>query len=118
MSEVKAFVAEAEIVLDEGCDPAAVGAAVTVVLCGHWEHDGACRWPHNSAISADRNPARFRTLFVSEAAEENHVRAQIEGALRGGDGWRVIHSRERSVAASERALAERLIAGPRSPQPR
>ncbi len=50
MSEVKAYVAEAEIVLNEGCDPAAVGAAVTVELCGHWEHEGACRWPHNSAI--------------------------------------------------------------------
>lgn len=113
MSEVKAFVAAAEIVLKEGCDPAAVGAAVTVELCGHWEHEGACRWPHNSAISADRDPARFRTLFVAEAAEENSVRARIERALHGGDGWRVIHSRGRPVAASERALADRLIAGPR-----
>jgi hypothetical protein len=115
MGEVEAFVTEAEIVLNEGCDPAAVGAAVTVELCGHWEHEGACRWPHNSAISADSDPARFRTLFVAEAADENHVRARIEGALRGGDGWRVIHSRGRPVAAPERALAERLITGPRSP---
>lgn len=112
MSGVQAFVAEAEISLNEGCDPAAVGAVVTVELCGHWEHEGACRWPHNSAIWADRDPARFRTLFVADPAEENHVRARIEGALHGGDGWRVIHSRGRPVAASERALAERLIAGP------
>lgn len=117
MSEVEAFVAEAEIVLNEGCDPAGVGAAVTVELCGHWEHEGACRWPHNSAISADRNRAWFRTLFVAEAAEEDHVRARIEGALQGGDAWRVIQSRARPVAASERALAASLIAGPRSPHP-
>jgi hypothetical protein len=21
---------------------------VTVALCGHWEHDGECRWPHHT----------------------------------------------------------------------
>ena len=36
---------QAEIELDEGRDPAAVGAAATVELCGSWDHEGACRWP-------------------------------------------------------------------------
>jgi len=47
-----AYVLEARLELDDGLDPAAVGAAVTVELCGHWEHAGPCRWPHNSEIAA------------------------------------------------------------------
>ena len=39
MQQPRAFVVEAEIALSEGLDPAAVGAAVTVELCGHREHD-------------------------------------------------------------------------------
>jgi len=45
MSESVARAIEAEVRLDSGTDPAAVGAAVTVELCGHWEHEGPCRWP-------------------------------------------------------------------------
>jgi hypothetical protein len=41
-----AYALEAEIELPEGCDPRAVGAAVTVELCGHWEHEG----PRVSAV--------------------------------------------------------------------
>jgi hypothetical protein len=115
MAELRAFVVEAEIVLADGLDPAAVGAAVTVELCGHWEHEGACRWPHNSAIEATRDPARFRTLFVAAASEEPHVRERIEKSLRGAAAWRVVSIRARAVAEAERALAGRLAAGPRRP---
>ena len=80
----RAFVVAAQLELRAGCDAAAVGAAVTVELCGHWEHDGPCRWPHNSAIDAERRPAPFRTVFVAGASEEPHVRARIEAALRPG----------------------------------
>lgn len=113
MEEARAFVVEADIVLAEGLDPAAVGAVVTVELCGHWEHEGACRWPHNSAIDATRDPARFRTLFVADASEETRVRERIEASLRGAAAWRVVSIRARAVAEAERALAERLAAGPR-----
>jgi hypothetical protein len=70
-------------VLDEGWDPAAVGAAVTVDLCGHWEHDGPCRWPHNSMIDAQRDPALFRTLFVADEMDAEAVRDRVEAALKG-----------------------------------
>jgi hypothetical protein len=112
-SDIRAFVVEAEIALREEADPAAVGAAVTVELCGHWEHEGPCRWPHNSAIEADREPARFRTLFVADAEDEAAVRARIERALRDGAGWSVVSVRARPVAESERELAAGLLAGPR-----
>ena len=32
---------EAELLLADDTDPAAPGAAVTVALCGHWEHEGS-----------------------------------------------------------------------------
>jgi hypothetical protein len=112
-TETRAFVVEAQLALREEADPAAVGAAVTVELCGHWEHEGPCRWPHNSAIDADRDPARFRTLFVADERDEAVVRGRIRNALRDGAGWSVVSVRARPVAESERELAQRLLAGPR-----
>ena len=109
-----AFVVEAELALGEGFDPAAVGAAVTTDLCGHWEHDGPCRWPHNSAIEADRDPATFRTLFVADEAEAQRVRQRVEAVLGSGSGWRLVSRRERAVADAERPLADRLLSGPRA----
>ena len=114
-TEACAHVVEAELTLDEALDPGAVGAAVTVELCGHWEHEGACRWPHNSAIDADRAPALFRTLFIASTREADEVRGRIERALLGATAWRVVALRERPVADGERALAERLRTGPRAP---
>jgi hypothetical protein len=111
MGRARAFVLEAEIALDD-CDPAAVGAAVTVELCGHWEHEGACRWPHNSAIETRGAPALFRTLFVADEREEPGVRERIVDSLRRADAWRVVSVRSRPVAEHERALAERLLSGP------
>jgi hypothetical protein len=113
MTDAGAFVVEAELVLHDGVDPAAVGAAVTVGLCGHWEHEGPCRWPHNSAIEIEREPARFRTLFVADEPEAALVRDRIAKALRGDPGWHLVHLRARPVAGAEGALAERLLAGPR-----
>ena len=114
MDQAQAFVLEAELELQEGCDPAAVGAAVTVELCGHWEHDGACRWPHNNVMDEDETRARFRTLFVADAPERAGVEQRIEASLRAGTGWRVLAIRPRPVADREQALAGRLLTGPRS----
>ena len=115
VTNVGAYVIEAELVLAEDLDPAAVGAAVTAELCGHWEHEGACRWPHHSAIDSERAPALFRTLYVADEDEREVVRACILRALRGAEAWNVVALRERPVAASERAHAERLRTGPRAP---
>lgn len=111
-TDIQAFVVEAELALSDETDPAAVGAAVTVELCGHWEHEGPCRWPHNSAIDSSREPARFRTLFVANGEDEAAVRARIERALRSRAGWSVVSVRARPVAESERELAAGLLAGP------
>jgi hypothetical protein len=112
----EAFVHQAELLLREGTDPAAPGAAVTVALCGHWEHEGPCRWPHHNAIDSDRVPARFRTLFVADAVEEQAIRELIVHALTGAAGWSLATTGARAVEASERDLARRLVRGP-SAQP-
>jgi len=106
---VQAYVHEATIILGEGTDPAAVGAAVTVALCGHWEHEGPCRWPHNNHIHG----TLFRTLFIATADEEPEVRDRIRAALNGEPGWRLESDRARGVAQDEMELALRLLTAPR-----
>jgi hypothetical protein len=115
VSRLRAYAIEAELMLSAGLDPAAVGAAVTVELCGHWEHDGPCRWPHNSAIDARLDkPARFRTLFVAAESDSALIRERIETTLRGATAWHVVSLGSRPVAEAERALAQHLLAGPRA----
>jgi hypothetical protein len=112
MAEARlAFVHEAELQLEPGTDPAAVGAAVTTALCGHWEHQGPCRWPHNNAADASGAGTSFRTLFVASAAEEDEVRERIEHVLRETAGWIVLDTRMRSIGLRERPLARRLSGG-------
>jgi hypothetical protein len=104
------YVLEAELQLGTDCDPRAPGGAVTVELCGSWEHEGACRWPHNSDIDSSRSPALFRTLFVANEDDAHEVRRRIEQALRSASEWEVLSVRERAVAPDEQALAARLAA--------
>jgi hypothetical protein len=113
MSQVRAHVVRAEITLSEGCDPASIGAAVTTELCGHWEHEGACRWPHNNAIDASRTPARFRTIFVATDADTSLVLARIEAALRGPASWTASNVRPGGIEPHDRYVAQRLTTGPR-----
>jgi hypothetical protein len=50
---VTEFVHEAAIDVADGADPRAPGGAITVALCGHWEHEPPCRWPHHTDITPD-----------------------------------------------------------------
>ena len=107
--DVRAYVHEAEFTLGATTNPAAVGAAVTVALCGHWEHEGPCRWPHHNHIEGPL----FRTIFVAAPDEEHEVRVRIRGALNRRAEWRVQSDRARPVAPEEAGLAARLANGPR-----
>ena len=78
--------------LDSGSDERAPGGAVTVALCGHWDHDGPCRWPHLSSITS--NVDGYHRLVVEFDAEEDEIEmvktkieaAVIHGELTGPDG--------------------------------
>jgi hypothetical protein len=111
------FVHEATLLLATAVDPAAVGAAVTVELCGHWEHDGGCRWPHNSEIEVapDGRAATFRTLFVAPPSEAAAVHERIADALRASPEWAVTQSGSRTLQPGELDLAERLAMTPPPP---
>ncbi len=108
------FVIEAVLRLNDGTDPGAPGAAVTTELCGHWEHEGDCRWPHNSELVPEDEAPNFRTLFIATPDEERDVRARIERALRTGQGWSVGDCGSRELHPEEQSLAARLSSTSRS----
>lgn len=102
------FVHEATLELRSDADPRAVGAEVTRALCGHWEHEGPCRWPHNNDIDLQQHDAVFRTIFVCTAKDESDIRARIQSTIGGDARWRLVSARSRSLQTDERELAERL----------
>jgi hypothetical protein len=78
------FVHRAEIILDVDADSAAPGGAVTIALCGSWDHAGACRWPHYSQATWGEGRGELRVVFVADAGEEAAVRNLIDKALTDG----------------------------------
>lgn len=115
MDESAVLVVAARLALEPGFDPAAVGAEVTTALCGHWEHDGPCRWPHQNAIDGEApGPATFRTIVIVEPAEREQVRARIEASLAAVGAALLVSVEERALGGDdERAIAEQLASGPR-----
>ena len=111
---VAAFVVAASVRLKNDGNPDALGAAVTTELCGHWKHDGPCRWPHNNAIDTDRTPARFRTLFVAADDEASLVEQRVRDALTSSNDWEVLSIERHPIANRDRGLAQRLLAAPRA----
>jgi hypothetical protein len=66
-------------------DPAALGAAVTVELCGHWEHDDPCRWPHHTSADVDADGTASVTVrFDADPSDVPAVRERIARGLAGG----------------------------------
>jgi hypothetical protein len=79
---------KAVLVIPEGDEPVAPGGAITVELCGHWEHEPPCRYPHvTEVVDSSGDRVTIRTLFACEPAEVASVRARISDAL---DGWTVL----------------------------
>ena len=81
----RCFVQCAQVVLEPGADEAAPGGAVTVALCGSWDHEGACRWPHQTSTAWCDLRGQVRVVFVADEEDEEKVRALIERALAGGE---------------------------------
>ena len=99
---------DVELTLRDDTDPRAPGGEVTVALCGHWEHEGPCRWPHNSRINADVSPAQLRTVIVIPAPERDEVVSSIEARLRDDTRWSVVKFETTDIHDDEQDLAERL----------
>jgi hypothetical protein len=111
------FAHEALIELAPDSDERAPGAAVTVALCGHWEHEGSCRWPHHTSVDVrSGQSARLRIVFASAAGDEPDVRQMIRGALDdgqlgsepGASRWTVVAQGQAELRPAEAGLAQRL----------
>jgi hypothetical protein len=115
----QAFAHEAVVVMEADGDVRALGAAITVALCGHWEHEPPCPLaPHHTAAERSGAEIRLRVLFATDPAAEADVRSLIEGALaraglNGRDGvttrWQLHSARPSRVREDEAEHAERLI---------
>ena len=65
-------------------DVRAIGAAVTVALCGHWEHDGPCRWPHLTTTESAQNRIAVHVSYDCADNERADVESIIAGAISSG----------------------------------
>ena len=70
------FAHQATVELLEG-DVRAIGAAVTVALCGHWEHDGPCRWPHLTTTESTEDRIAVHVSYDCADNERADVEWQI-----------------------------------------
>ncbi|WP_432834156.1 hypothetical protein [Dactylosporangium sp. CA-092794] len=121
MREGFAHVAVLEMA-DEG-DTRAPGGAITLALCGGWEHEPPCPLAaHHTATEQAGDLVRLRILFAADPSDEPEVRRRIDtalgdGQLHGPDGtitrWRLRESRADTVAPEETAHAARLAGDPR-----
>jgi hypothetical protein len=113
-----AFAHQATLTMDQGQDTAALGAAVTAALCGHWEHRPPCPLaPHHTAARRTGDEVTVRILFAADPADVTEVRRRIDLALAAGllDGphgptaWRLRDTSPAPVTADETDHAGRLI---------
>ncbi|MGW1563362.1 hypothetical protein ACWCQ1_43795 [Streptomyces sp. NPDC002144] len=113
------FVHEAVVRIEAGGDVRALGAAVTVALCGSWEHEPPCPLaPHHTATQSSGDEVQLRVLFAAEPAAEAEVRSRIEAALSragfdGPDGvstnWQLRNAWPGVVRNDEAEHAARLV---------
>jgi hypothetical protein len=71
--------------LDAGGDSRALGGAVTVALCGAWEHDGDCRWPHRTDVVPRGGALVVDVRVTCPDADEHDVRRRVVDALSAGE---------------------------------
>lgn len=113
-----AFVHQATVVMKADGDLRALGAAVTVGLCGSWDHPPPCPLaPHHTRPERNGDAVTLRILFATEPANEALVRSRIDSALREGsltgpDGrtsrWEFLGGGPGELGPSEAEHARRL----------
>src|SRR3954447_1693648 len=120
----QAFAHQGLVDLPEGGDERAPGAAVTVALCGHWEHEPPCRVPHRTDLVRADDGLVVRVLFACDPAEEGEVRASVEQALASGElpvpapegaaptRWQLLRSAPDGLSDADSAVAARFVASP------
>jgi hypothetical protein len=112
-----AHVHQATLVMSSAADLDAPGTAITLKLCGSWNHTPPCPFPHHTHVERTGTTVSLRVLFVSEPENENVVRERIDTALSLGFGtdrtgsstrWELHGSTPAELTRSELARARRL----------
>lgn len=111
------YVHTASLRLHDG-DTGAPGGAITVALCGSWEHPPPCPLAaHHTAVHNNRGTLSLRIVFAAEPSQEGEVRRRITAALARGsqtapDGrvsrWSFLGAEAGELTAAERVHAERI----------
>ena len=122
MREAFAHDAVVELAGDGDEALAGPGAAITLRLCGSWDHAGPCPLsPHHTAaerVAGHDFRARLRILFAAHPEDEALVRREIDAALATGgvtdpEGvarhWRLVDSYVSAVRPEERDHGQRLV---------
>jgi hypothetical protein len=114
-----AFAHDAVLDMEHDADLTAPGGAVTLALCGAFDHAPPCPVaPHATIADRRADAVAVRVLFAADPGREAEVRARIDEALAAGfcdgpDGtrthWTFRGSERSEVAEAERAHADRLI---------
>lgn len=111
---------DAVVRLHPGGSPNAPGAAITLALCGSWDHPPPCPLaPHHTANHVAGEDVTLRILFAADAADEPRVRRLIGEALAaeeltGPDGrvtrWQLKSTAAGRLRTNEHCHAADLIA--------
>jgi hypothetical protein len=121
----QAYVQQARLALTPDGDERAPGAAVTVALCGHWDHDGPCSVPHRTdVVSRDDGHVVVRILFACPPEDAERVRLAVAAALDAGElpvpppgpapvtRWRVLDAGPAALSEGEQDVAQGFVAAP------
>jgi hypothetical protein len=113
-----AFVHDAVVRMADDADLSGPGGAVTLALCGSFDHPPPCPLaPHATRSDRHGDAVAVRVLFAAEPVDEALVRQRIDAALAAGscdgpDGtrtsWTFVGSTPGAVSEDERAHAARL----------
>jgi len=115
------FAVEALVDLAPDTDVAAIGGAVTLALCGAFEHPGPCPLaPHRTSTEPGEHGVLARVVGVCDPGRRATVVAAVIAALQAGSvvdpagvrrRWDLRSCRVTELRDEERALAERLARG-------
>lgn len=111
------YVHEATLVMSLEADVDAPGAAITLKLCGSWDHKPPCPLPHHTHAERTGTTVSLRVVFATEPENEEDARRRIDEALRTGSvigrtgsstQWEFSGSRAAEMSPSEVSRARRL----------
>jgi len=112
------YVHTASLRMEDDGDRGAPGAAITVALCGSWDHPPPCPLAaHHTAVQDDGGTLKLRTIFAAGPEQEGEIRrritaALVQGSQVGPDGrvsrWTFLDGKAGEPTAAERVQAERI----------